>query len=94
MGPEGMGSPCFQGIFPCYQGLKRLLFPRRTGRGLQLPACSAQPDLCPFSVCTEHFPGSKKGDSKHGKRKRGRPRKLSKESRDCLENRKSKHCMW
>ncbi|KAF2977301.1 hypothetical protein EK904_014206 [Melospiza melodia maxima] len=39
----------------------------------------------------EHFPGSKKGDSKHGKRKRGRPRKLSKESRDCLENRKSKH---
>lgn len=39
----------------------------------------------------EHFSGSKKGDSKHGKRKRGRPRKLSKESRDCLENRKSKH---
>ncbi|CAN8200073.1 unnamed protein product [Coccothraustes coccothraustes] len=39
----------------------------------------------------DHFPGSKKGDSKHGKRKRGRPRKLSKESRDCLENRKSKH---
>uniref|UniRef100_A0A8D2NGN4 ETS-related transcription factor Elf-3 n=1 Tax=Zonotrichia albicollis TaxID=44394 RepID=A0A8D2NGN4_ZONAL len=38
------------------------------------------------------FPnGDKKGDSKHGKRKRGRPRKLSKESRDCLENRKSKH---
>ncbi|NXR06813.1 ELF3 factor, partial [Semnornis frantzii] len=35
--------------------------------------------------------GSKKGDSKHGKRKRGRPRKLSKESRDCLESRKSKH---
>ncbi|KAI1230885.1 hypothetical protein IHE44_0008317 [Lamprotornis superbus] len=40
------------------------------------------------------FPdGSKKGDSKHGKRKRGRPRKLSKENRDCLENRKSKHCI-
>ncbi|RMB99454.1 hypothetical protein DUI87_24191 [Hirundo rustica rustica] len=39
----------------------------------------------------DHFSGSKKGDSKHGKRKRGRPRKLSKESRDCLENRKSKH---
>uniref|UniRef100_A0A8C8ABC2 ETS-related transcription factor Elf-3 n=1 Tax=Otus sunia TaxID=257818 RepID=A0A8C8ABC2_9STRI len=37
------------------------------------------------------FAGSKKGDSKHGKRKRGRPRKLSKESRDCLESRKSKH---
>ncbi|NXV22501.1 ELF3 factor, partial [Cepphus grylle] len=37
------------------------------------------------------FSGSKKGDSKHGKRKRGRPRKLSKESRDCLESRKSKH---
>lgn len=37
------------------------------------------------------FAGSKKGDSKHGKRKRGRPRKLSKESKDCLESRKSKH---
>uniref|UniRef100_A0A8C4VCE9 ETS-related transcription factor Elf-3 n=1 Tax=Falco tinnunculus TaxID=100819 RepID=A0A8C4VCE9_FALTI len=37
------------------------------------------------------FVGSKKGDSKHGKRKRGRPRKISKESRDCLESRKSKH---
>uniref|UniRef100_A0A8V5HCE0 ETS-related transcription factor Elf-3 n=1 Tax=Melopsittacus undulatus TaxID=13146 RepID=A0A8V5HCE0_MELUD len=37
------------------------------------------------------FAASKKGDSKHGKRKRGRPRKLSKESRDCLESRKSKH---
>ncbi|NWZ22643.1 ELF3 factor, partial [Asarcornis scutulata] len=37
------------------------------------------------------FAGSKKGDGKHGKRKRGRPRKLSKENRDCLEGRKSKH---
>ncbi|XP_013817423.1 ETS-related transcription factor Elf-3 isoform X2 [Apteryx mantelli] len=37
------------------------------------------------------FAGGKKGDTKHGKRKRGRPRKLSKESRDCLESRKSKH---
>ncbi|XP_071624458.1 ETS-related transcription factor Elf-3 isoform X2 [Heliangelus exortis] len=36
------------------------------------------------------FARSKKGDSKHGKRKRGRPRKLSK-NRECLESRKSKH---
>uniref|UniRef100_A0A8D0GTG7 E74 like ETS transcription factor 3 n=1 Tax=Sphenodon punctatus TaxID=8508 RepID=A0A8D0GTG7_SPHPU len=33
----------------------------------------------------------KKADLKHGKRKRGRPRKLSKENRDCLEAKKSKH---
>ncbi|XP_043779426.1 ETS-related transcription factor Elf-3 isoform X1 [Cervus elaphus] len=37
------------------------------------------------------FPDYKKGDLKHGKRKRGRPRKLSKESRECLEGKKSKH---
>lgn len=44
----------------------------------------------------KHFPGDsfpdyKKGDPKHEKRKRGRPRKLSKESRECLEGKKSKH---
>uniref|UniRef100_A0A803Y077 E74 like ETS transcription factor 3 n=1 Tax=Meleagris gallopavo TaxID=9103 RepID=A0A803Y077_MELGA len=39
----------------------------------------------------DDFAGSKKGDGKHGKRKRGRPRKLSKDSRECLEGRKSKH---
>uniref|UniRef100_A0A452HUA0 Uncharacterized protein n=1 Tax=Gopherus agassizii TaxID=38772 RepID=A0A452HUA0_9SAUR len=32
-----------------------------------------------------------KEDVKHGKRKRGRPRKFSKENRDCLETKKSKH---
>lgn len=37
------------------------------------------------------FPDYKKGELKHGKRKRGRPRKLSKESRECLEGKKSKH---
>ncbi|XP_068398001.1 ETS-related transcription factor Elf-3 isoform X2 [Eschrichtius robustus] len=37
------------------------------------------------------FPDYKKGDLKHGKRKRGRPRKLSKDSRECLEGKKSKH---
>ncbi|XP_068842320.1 ETS-related transcription factor Elf-3 isoform X2 [Capricornis sumatraensis] len=37
------------------------------------------------------FPDCKKGELKHGKRKRGRPRKLSKESRECLEGKKSKH---
>uniref|UniRef100_A0A7M4EEV6 E74 like ETS transcription factor 3 n=1 Tax=Crocodylus porosus TaxID=8502 RepID=A0A7M4EEV6_CROPO len=37
------------------------------------------------------FADHKKGEMKHGKRKRGRPRKLSKENRDCLETRKSKH---
>lgn len=46
----------------------------------------------PLSVRADGFAGSKKGDGKHGKRKRGRPRKLSKENRDCLEGRKSKHC--
>ncbi|KAM9612864.1 ETS-related transcription factor Elf-3 isoform 1-T1 [Trichechus inunguis] len=40
---------------------------------------------------TDGFPDYKKGDPKHGKRKRGRPRKLSKESRECLEGKKSKH---
>nr|QWF36742.1 E74-like ETS transcription factor 3 isoform 18 [Homo sapiens] len=37
------------------------------------------------------FRDCKKGDPKHGKRKRGRPRKLSKEYWDCLEGKKSKH---
>ncbi|XP_014388883.1 PREDICTED: ETS-related transcription factor Elf-3, partial [Myotis brandtii] len=37
------------------------------------------------------FPDYKKGDPKHGKRKRGRPRKLSRETRDGVEGRKSKH---
>ncbi|XP_054432502.1 ETS-related transcription factor Elf-3 [Pteronotus mesoamericanus] len=37
------------------------------------------------------FPDYQKEDPKHGKRKRGRPRKLSRESRDSLEGRKSKH---
>ncbi|XP_021572806.1 ETS-related transcription factor Elf-3 isoform X1 [Carlito syrichta] len=37
------------------------------------------------------FPDYKKGDPKHGKRKRGRPRKLSKEYWECLEGKKSKH---
>lgn len=37
------------------------------------------------------FPDYKKGEPKHGKRKRGRPRKLSKEYWDCLEGKKSKH---
>lgn len=40
---------------------------------------------------TDGFPDCKKGDPKHGKRKRGRPRKMSKESRECLEGKKSKH---
>ncbi|XP_066883125.1 ETS-related transcription factor Elf-3 [Kogia breviceps] len=36
------------------------------------------------------LPDYKKGDLKHGKRKRGRPRKLSKDSRECLEGKQSK----
>ncbi|XP_044527889.1 ETS-related transcription factor Elf-3 isoform X2 [Gracilinanus agilis] len=40
---------------------------------------------------SDNFPDYKKGDLKYGKRKRGRPRKLSKESRECLESKKSKH---
>uniref|UniRef100_G3U0Q9 ETS-related transcription factor Elf-3 n=1 Tax=Loxodonta africana TaxID=9785 RepID=G3U0Q9_LOXAF len=40
---------------------------------------------------SDGFPDCKKGDPKHGKRKRGRPRKQSKESRECLEGKKSKH---
>uniref|UniRef100_A0A4X1SE24 ETS-related transcription factor Elf-3 n=1 Tax=Sus scrofa TaxID=9823 RepID=A0A4X1SE24_PIG len=47
------------------------------------------PDSKPFPG--DGFPDYKKGDLKHGKRKRGRPRKLSKESRGCLEGTKSKH---
>ncbi|XP_021027116.1 ETS-related transcription factor Elf-3 isoform X1 [Mus caroli] len=39
----------------------------------------------------DDFPDYKKGEPKHGKRKRGRPRKLSKEYWDCLEGKKSKH---
>lgn len=45
----------------------------------------------PPPLPTDGFPDYKKGDLKHGKRKRGRPRKLSKESRGCLEGTKSKH---
>nr|XP_004670756.1 ETS-related transcription factor Elf-3 [Jaculus jaculus]XP_044992067.1 ETS-related transcription factor Elf-3 [Jaculus jaculus] len=37
------------------------------------------------------FPDYKKGEPKHGKRKRGRPRKLIKEYWECLEGKKSKH---
>lgn len=37
------------------------------------------------------FPDYKKGDPKHGKRKRGRPRKLTRESRESLESKRSKH---
>ncbi|XP_057613242.1 ETS-related transcription factor Elf-3-like [Chionomys nivalis] len=39
----------------------------------------------------DDFPDYKKGEPKHGKRKRGCPRKLSKEYWDCLEGKKSKH---
>ncbi|XP_036926481.1 ETS-related transcription factor Elf-3 [Sturnira hondurensis] len=37
------------------------------------------------------FPDYKKGDPRHGKRKRGRPRKLSRESRESPDSKKSKH---
>lgn len=40
---------------------------------------------------SDNFPDYKKGDPKHEKRKRGRPRKLSKDSRESLEGKKSKH---
>ncbi|XP_008828533.1 ETS-related transcription factor Elf-3 isoform X2 [Nannospalax galili] len=39
----------------------------------------------------DDFPDYKKGEPKHGKRKRGRPRKLSKEYWECLDGKKSKH---
>ncbi|XP_075385007.1 ETS-related transcription factor Elf-3 [Tenrec ecaudatus] len=39
----------------------------------------------------DDFMSYKRADPKHGKRKRGRPRKLSKESRECLEGKKAKH---
>lgn len=54
-------------------------------------------DNCPHLLLTfqplliDGFPDYKKGEPKHGKRKRGRPRKLSKEYWDCLEGKKSKH---
>ncbi|EPY89417.1 ETS-related transcription factor Elf-3 [Camelus ferus] len=47
------------------------------------------PDTKLFSG--DGLPDCKKGDLKHGKRKRGRPRKLSKESRECVESKKNKH---
>ncbi|XP_072804944.1 ETS-related transcription factor Elf-3 isoform X1 [Vicugna pacos] len=47
------------------------------------------PDTKLFSG--DGLPDCKKGDLKHGKRKRGRPRKLSKESRECMESKKNKH---
>uniref|UniRef100_A0A8C8SC17 ETS-related transcription factor Elf-3 n=1 Tax=Pelusios castaneus TaxID=367368 RepID=A0A8C8SC17_9SAUR len=51
-------------------------------------------DLDPTEVkliFDDGFADYKKGDVKHGKRKRGRPRKLTKDNRDCLETKKSKH---
>lgn len=47
------------------------------------------PDSKLFS--RDGFPDYRKGDPKHGKRKRGRPRKLSRESRESLDGKKSKH---
>ncbi|XP_068930667.1 ETS-related transcription factor Elf-3 isoform X3 [Petaurus breviceps papuanus] len=44
-----------------------------------------------FSFPSDNYSDYKEGDLKYGKRKRGRPRKLSKETRECLESKKSKH---
>nr|KAF6395201.1 E74 like ETS transcription factor 3 [Rousettus aegyptiacus] len=64
----------------------------------QSPRCSdsggSDLDLDPGDnrlLCSEGCADHKKGEPKHGKRKRGRPRKLGREPRDCLEGRKSKH---
>lgn len=56
----------------------------------------APPKALPHSCLTsplsaDGFPDCKKGEPKHGKRKRGRPRKLSKEYWECLEGKKNKH---
>ncbi|KAM6218430.1 ETS-related transcription factor Elf-3 [Rhynchocyon petersi] len=40
---------------------------------------------------SDDFARYEKEDSKHGKRKRGRPRKQSKDSQECLEGKKNKH---
>lgn len=53
-----------------------------------LPCTLPASDLPPPA---EGYADHKKGEPKHGKRKRGRPRKLGREPRDCLEGRKSKH---
>ncbi|XP_036091415.1 ETS-related transcription factor Elf-3 isoform X3 [Rousettus aegyptiacus] len=73
--------------------------PGPTGTGSsQSPRCSdsggSDLDLDPGDnrlLCSEGCADHKKGEPKHGKRKRGRPRKLGREPRDCLEGRKSKH---
>ncbi|XP_036612558.1 ETS-related transcription factor Elf-3 [Trichosurus vulpecula] len=44
-----------------------------------------------FSFPNDNFSDYKEGGLKYGKRKRGRPRKMSKETRECLESKKSKH---
>uniref|UniRef100_A0A8B9GDZ5 ETS-related transcription factor Elf-3 n=1 Tax=Amazona collaria TaxID=241587 RepID=A0A8B9GDZ5_9PSIT len=76
----GLNSVCSPSALPCASSPEE-----RTS------LCPLRDVTFPFSVRADGFAGSKKGDSKHGKRKRGRPRKLSKESRDCLQSRKSKH---
>lgn len=70
-----------------------------TGAGnSRSPGCSdsggSDLDLDPGDsrlLCSEGYADHKKGEPKHGKRKRGRPRKLGREPRDRLEGRKSKH---
>uniref|UniRef100_A0A8D1HNE7 ETS-related transcription factor Elf-3 n=3 Tax=Sus scrofa TaxID=9823 RepID=A0A8D1HNE7_PIG len=82
-GPFDQGSPFAQEMLEdCRQPSP--FYPGSFSAGAPSPGSS--------DVSTaDGFPDYKKGDLKHGKRKRGRPRKLSKESRGCLEGTKSKH---
>lgn len=83
-GPRGCSSGSAQGLAPCPHPLRVFL---EGGRPPAAPI-PPSPDLPPLP--TDGFPDYKKGDLKHGKRKRGRPRKLSKDSQECLEGKKSK----
>ncbi|XP_015986285.2 ETS-related transcription factor Elf-3 isoform X2 [Rousettus aegyptiacus] len=95
-GPTDQGSAFGQESSPYHAGGSSS---STVGTGSsQSPRCSdsggSDLDLDPGDnrlLCSEGCADHKKGEPKHGKRKRGRPRKLGREPRDCLEGRKSKH---
>ncbi|KAF4018748.1 hypothetical protein G4228_009959 [Cervus hanglu yarkandensis] len=82
-GPFDQGSPFTQEML---EDCRQASPPYTGGFGAGAPSPGSSD-----ASTADGFPDYKKGDLKHGKRKRGRPRKLSKESRECLEGKKSKH---
>ncbi|KAK2496330.1 hypothetical protein MC885_005217 [Smutsia gigantea] len=86
-GPQGASHGLCPGAWPVLHLHHLQAFPIE---GLPPGApTSLSPDAPPPP--TDGFPACQKEDPKHGKRKRGRPRKMSRESRECLEAKKSKH---